>query len=115
MNDFCIKKLASCTKLKYVNFSGCKYLTDSSISQIVGKCKDIYHLNLTRIPKLTAKGLSAVASAGLKNLEYLNLYANANIEDEGFRALAQANCPLQFLDLCGCKELLDDSVIALAK
>ena len=40
INDFCIKKLAkSCTKLNFVNLSGCKHLCDSSISVLVENCK----------------------------------------------------------------------------
>ena len=52
------------------------------------KCKEIQFLNLTRIPKLTEKGLIAIANAGLNNLRYLNLYANSCIEDSGFQLLA---------------------------
>ena len=77
--------------MKHVNFSGCKYLTDSSIIVLVEKCKDIEFLNLTRIPKFTEKGLTAVAEGGLTNLKYLNLYANSSIEDIGFQALAKAS------------------------
>ena len=71
-------------KLKHINFSGCKYLTDSSIIVVTDKCKDIEFLNLTRIPKFTEKGLTALAESGLYNLKYLNLYANSSIENSGF-------------------------------
>lgn len=82
------------------------------------KCKDIEFLNLTRIPKFTEKGLTAIAEGGLNNLKYLNLYANSSIEDIGFQALAKASInmsKMQFLDFCGCKLLMDDSVIEMSR
>ena len=63
-------------------------MSDSAIIVLVDKCKEIQFLNLTRIPKLTEKGLIAIANAGLNNLRYLNLYANSCIEDSGFQLLA---------------------------
>ena len=48
------------------------------------------HFNITRIPKFTEKGLSEISKAGMSDLEYLNLYANALIEDSGFRDLAES-------------------------
>ena len=104
--------------MKHINFSGCKYLTDSSIIVVVDKCKDIEFLNLTRIPKFTEKGLTTLAEAGLFNLRYLNLYANSSIENSGFQALAKASINLtkmQFLDFCGCKLILDDSIIEMTR
>ena len=96
--------------------SGCKYLSDSSIQVLAEFCKDIYHLNLTRIPQFTEAGLVHVAKAGLSNLEYLNLYANSNIADSGFMTFAaESGCKkLQFLDLCGCKFLSDESAIQIS-
>eukprot|EP00347_Sterkiella_histriomuscorum_P014091 403362200 len=113
--DFGIKKLSSSNpNLSYVNLSGCKYLTDSSIIALCENCPEIYHLNITRIPKITKKSMESIAS--LKNLEYLNLYANSEISDNGFQILAQSQFhKLTFLDFCGCKYLSDDSVIALCK
>lgn len=73
-----------------VNLSGCKYLTDSSIIEIAKNCKSVKHFNITRIPNFTEKGLSEISKAGMNQLEYLNLYANAMIEDSGFRDLANS-------------------------
>lgn len=65
---------------------------------------------------MTEKSLIAIADAGLNNLNYFNLYACSIIEDSGFRAFSQANySKMEFLDLCGCKNLLDDSVIQMSK
>ena len=117
INDFCVKKLAQkCQSLEYVNLSGCKYLSDVAIKSVVDNCKRVHHLNLTRLPKLTHKGLEAVAKGGLTGLKYLNLYANAMIEEAGFDALAEATSynKLQFLDLCGCKNLTDKAVVGMA-
>ena len=76
-------------------------------------CPKAKHLNLTRLPKITDKTMKAIANAGLNDLEYLNLYANATIEDPGFLAFGSTKnySKLKFLDLCGCKNLSDDSVI----
>ena len=62
INDFCIKKIASASpELEIINLSGCKYLSDASITFLVQQCPKIRELNLTRLPKLTEKGLEAVA------------------------------------------------------
>ncbi len=61
---------------------------------VFDKCKDIEFINLTRIPKFTEKGLTALAEGGLFNLKYLNLYANSSIEDTGFKSLAKASINL---------------------
>lgn len=89
VNDFCIKKLGqSCTKLRHVNLAGCKYVSDAPIATMLEHCPDITHLNLTRLGKITENTLKAIGSASsYENLTYLNLYANAMIPDEGFRAL----------------------------
>ena len=95
-----------------VNLSGCKYLTDSSIIEIAKNCKEVKHFNITRIPGLTETGLSEISKAGMDQLEYLNLYANALILDSGFWDLANSGYnKMQFLDFCGCCKLSDDSVI----
>ena len=60
--------------------SGCKHLSDSSIGVVVESCPKIRHLNITRLPKLTDKGIEKVANAKL-DLLYLNLYANSEIGD----------------------------------
>jgi len=106
----------ACTNLNFVNFSGCKHLTDTCISVVVESCPKIKHLNITRLPKLTDKGVEKVASAGL-DLTYLNMYANSEIGDNAFKALAHNSTHhnLEFLDLCGCKHISDDSVVELCK
>jgi len=71
-----------------VNLSGCKFVTDNAVKVVVYSCKDLEHLNLTRLPKLTEEGLTAVANAGLHKLKYLNLYASTSISNEGFESLA---------------------------
>ena len=77
------------------------------------------------MPKVSEKAMDKVGEK-LSKLEYLNLYANAEIAAEGFQALAQSRKPfiftfgvayhkLKFLDLCGCKKLTDDNVVQLCK
>jgi hypothetical protein len=59
-----------------------------------------------------------MAEGGLNNLWYLNLYANSSIEDIGFQALAKSSInmsKIQFLDFCGCKLLMDDSIIEMTR
>ena len=117
ITDFCVKKLAkACTELNFVNLSGCKHLSDASIAVLAESCPKIRHLNLTRLPKLTDKGMDKIANAGL-DLQYLNLYANAELGDGAFKALAlqATHHNLEFLDLCGCKELGDDAVVEICK
>jgi hypothetical protein len=117
ITDFAVKKMAkACPILNFVNLSGCKHLSDSSISVVVESCPKITHFNITRLPKLTDKGVEKVANAGL-NLTYLNMYANSEIGDNAFKALAlnSACHNLEFLDLCGCKNLSDDSLVELCK
>lgn len=115
INDFCMKKLAkSCKKIKLINLSGAKYLGDSSIEAIATNCKDLYYMDLTRLPPMTEKGLMALASAKLVNLKYLNLYANSELSDHGFKELINSetiNTNLEFLDLCGCKHIKDETII----
>mmetsp|Transcript_7168 Transcript_7168/g.6263 ORF Transcript_7168/g.6263 Transcript_7168/m.6263 type:complete len:84 (+) Transcript_7168:408-659(+) len=83
MTDFAVKKLAiSCPNLEYVNLSGCKYVSSSSIETLTSTCSNIYHLNLTRLPKLTEKPFDSISK--LPKLAYLNLYADGDIQDQGF-------------------------------
>jgi F-box and leucine-rich repeat protein 1 (S-phase kinase-associated protein 2) len=97
-----------------VNLSGCKYVSNAAVKIVVETCKQLEHLNLTRLPKLTEDGLSAVASAGLQKLKYLNLYASTSISNSGFVSLANSGYSnLEFLDLCGCKEITDQTVVQL--
>ena len=87
-------------------------MSDNSITELIAK-NNLIHLNLTRLPKVTAKSLICLAeSPCYPQMTYFNLYANSMIEDSGFRALAkQSN--IHFLDLCGCKFLSDESVIGI--
>ena len=68
------------------------------------------------MPKFTEKGLVNITKANL-DLEYLNFYASTSIGDSGFRTFAEESIHhnLTFLDLCGVKDILDDSVIAISK
>lgn len=102
--------------LNFVNLSGCRHLSDSSVTVVVESCPKIRHLDITRLPKMTDKGVEKVASAGL-DLTYLNMYANSEIGDGAFKALALNTKfhNLDYLDLCGCKHLSDDSVVQLCK
>ena len=44
LTDFSLKKMATqCKELEYVNLSGCKYLTDSSIIALSENCPGIKH------------------------------------------------------------------------
>jgi hypothetical protein len=45
VTDFAMKKVAvACKDLEYVNLSGCKYLSDSTILALCENCPQIYHL-----------------------------------------------------------------------
>ena len=82
---------------------------------MVDNCKNIVKLDLTRIPKLTEKGIEAVAKAELMQLEVFNLYANAMIEDGGFMEFAKSPYEnLVYLDFCGCKFLSDESLVLMS-
>ena len=84
MTDPCVKKLAKNCPLTYVNLSGCKYLSDASITELIAH-NQLEHLNITRLPKVTAKTLEVLAnSSSYPTMTYLNLYANSMIEDVGF-------------------------------
>lgn len=117
INDFCMKKLAKgCKKLKLVNLSGARFLGDSSIEALATNCKDLHSLDLTRLPPMTERGMIALASAKLVNLKYLNLYANSELSDHGFKELFNSEtitANLEFLDLCGCKHVKDETIIKL--
>ena len=87
-----MKKLAkACPKIKLINLSGAKYLGDSSVEALSQNCKDLYYMDLTRLPPLTEKGLIAMADAKIVNLKYLNLYANSELSDHGFKQLINSD------------------------
>lgn len=45
ITDFALKKVfTACKSLEFVNLSGCKYLTDSSISTLCENCPKVTHL-----------------------------------------------------------------------
>jgi hypothetical protein len=45
VTDFAMKKVAvACKDLEYVNLSGCKYLSDSTVLALCENCPQIYHL-----------------------------------------------------------------------
>jgi hypothetical protein len=60
-------------------------LTDQTLEELALNCLNIKHLNLTRIPKLGDKSMVAVAQ--FNDLEFLALYATAEITSEGFNHL----------------------------
>lgn len=74
------------------------------------------------MPKVTEKVFQSIGES-LARLNYLNLYADADLSDKAFSLLALSRKKLivtnvayhnlTFLDLCGCKHIKDDSVIAL--
>ncbi len=53
ITDFAMKKVAmACKDLEYVNLSGCKYLSDSTVLALCENCPQIYHLVSTATPAL---------------------------------------------------------------
>ena len=77
------------------------------------------------MPKLTERPFKLIAQ-NFPRLINLNLYADADLPDQAFRDLSLSRMHLtklihlafhnlEFLDLCGCKKMTDDSMIAIAK
>ena len=119
VSDFGVKRLAAgCPKLKVVNLSGCKLLTDRSIIVLAQTCQDIEILNLTRITLITDDSLKAIVT-NLEQLRELYLYANSQLSDQAFSYLADSELSivnkLEILDLCGMQRLSDESLIGICR
>ena len=113
ISDFGIKRLSKCTKLDYVNLSGCKYLSDSSINHLTENCPDISVLNLTRMEGITDKSIEYISDRTPK-LKELYLYACAQISDKAFKYLSESEITkLELLEVCGCADLKDDTFAAI--
>ena len=102
-------------RLKLLNLSGCKRLTDLTAEAIGSHCAQIEHLDCTRL-EFTNHGLSkiCVSPTGLqKTLHTLNLYATPLLGKRGFRQIAALE-NLTWLDLCGAQQLTDDALGEIA-
>jgi F-box/leucine-rich repeat protein 2/20 len=104
----------SCPKLRKVNLSGCKRLTDVT-AKALGKLKRLAFLDITRCA-FSDGGLTAVVlSPGVcDNLAHLNLYAVATYTDTSFACIGVLS-RLTFLDMCGSQSVTDRALAEIAE
>ena len=103
---------SSCNKLTKLYFNDCTLLTDKAITAISDNCKNLKVLFITKCCEITANGIMLLK----KNQELieLGLAHLIKITDAAVDCISQ-HCPhLEVLNLIGCNNLTDSSVISIA-
>ena len=111
VTDAALDSIASAhcaSRLRTLNLSGCKKVTDRGVRAVADACGAITALDLTRNPNVSAAGLRAVVD-GMPYLEDLRLYACPGLRS--FAPLADLS-RLAVLDLCGAQHLCDAELAA---
>ena len=102
----------ACTGLRALNLAGCRQLEDSGVRAIARHCRGLTDLDLTRCSLLSANALSFIGPR-LSQLRRLNLYADSQIQAEGFFGIAELS-ELVFLDMCGAAQATPEAIAAIA-
>ena len=104
-----------CSKLKHLNLSYCKHITDRSMAHLaVHACSRIESLSLTRCTSITDAGFQAWASYRFANLSHLCLADCTYLSDNAIVSLTNAAKNLTHLDLSFCCALTDTSTEVVA-
>ncbi|XP_048320729.1 F-box protein At3g58530 [Ziziphus jujuba] len=103
----------NCKHVIDLNLSGCKNISDRGLQLVAEHYPELEFLNLTRCVKLTDYGLQQILMK-CSSLRSLNLYALSSFSNETYKKISLLSY-LEFLDLCGAQNLLDDGLACIAK
>lgn len=99
--------LLRCRELTRLNLSGCKNVGDALL-KILSNCRDLVHLDVSHCPLISTDGVESVAK--LPKLKSLSL-AYCNLSGEALLPLTR--CPLDALNISGCRRATEDQLISL--
>ncbi|KAH8682007.1 cyclic nucleotide-binding domain-containing protein [Xylariales sp. PMI_506] len=104
-----------CPKLKRLNLSYCKHITDRSMAHIAAHASNrLQSLSLTRCTSITDAGFQAWTPFRFNNLTHLCLADCTYLSDNAIVALANAAKSLTHLDLSFCCALSDTATEVVA-
>jgi F-box and leucine-rich repeat protein 7 len=104
-----------CPKLKHLNLSYCKHITDRSMAHLAAHASSrIKSLSLTRCTSITDAGFQSWAPYRFVNLSHLCLADCTYLSDNAIVALVNAAKNLTHLDLSFCCALSDTSTEVVA-
>ncbi|KAI1811294.1 hypothetical protein GGS20DRAFT_579170 [Poronia punctata] len=104
-----------CPKLKRLNLSYCKHITDRSMAHIAAHASSrLQSLSLTRCTSITDAGFQAWAAFRFVNLSHLCLADCTYLSDNAIVALVNAAKALTHLDLSFCCALSDTATEVVA-
>ncbi|XP_072026719.1 uncharacterized protein [Amphiura filiformis] len=99
-------------KLDSIVITGCQGVTDGGVHTVLHQQNGLERLKLRNLPHLTCKGLEAVASP---NLEEVDLFKCANIENRGVQSLVTKNPTISKLNLGYCYKVTEDIIPNIAQ
>ncbi|OTB01338.1 hypothetical protein M426DRAFT_64320 [Hypoxylon sp. CI-4A] len=104
-----------CPKLKRLNLSYCKHITDRSMAHMAAHASNrLESLSLTRCTSITDNGFQAWAPFRFSNLSHLCLADCTYLSDNAIVALVHAAKSLTHLDLSFCCALSDTATEVVA-
>ncbi|KAI1454664.1 RNI-like protein [Annulohypoxylon moriforme] len=107
--------IIGCPKLKRLNLSYCKHITDRSMAHMAAHASSrLQSLSLTRCTSITDAGFQSWAPFRFTNLSYLCLADCTYLSDNAIVALVHAAKSLTHLDLSFCCALSDTATEVVA-
>ena len=107
--------VVGCPKLRRLNLSYCKHITDRSMAHLAFYASDrLERLSLTRCTSITDAGFQAWALFRFTNLTHLELADCTYLTDNSILALVSAGKNLTHLDLSFCCALSDTATEVVA-
>ncbi|TNV77821.1 hypothetical protein FGO68_gene8799 [Halteria grandinella] len=98
-------------KLTFLDFCGCKHITDQSVIALTDRYKELTYLNLTWCISLTDKAIVEGVAKHLTKLNLLSLFGIVTITDQSMEAMLTSPIreTLETLDINGCREITQKS------
>lgn len=109
LTDTLFAYMAECNRLERLAIQDCTHLTDSAVSCVLARLKNLVSVDLSNLPNITDDTLIAIAE-NCKRLQGVNLTNCKLITSRGVAALGN-NCPLlRRVKLCGCEQVGDEGL-----
>ncbi|KAL4216584.1 hypothetical protein ACF0H5_024307 [Mactra antiquata] len=112
-NDLCTILKYSDNRVRSVNLTDCRFLTNKGIADLLASCKLIEDLKIIRCSDVTDIAFATLQTN--EHLVYLNLDGSSRLTDNTLRKIAEC-CPnLQSLHLNHCTKVTNGGVNSLAR
>ena len=100
--------------VKTLRLAGCHRVTDMGVATLIPKLRHATCLDLSRMPKLTRRGLAIIGAPDrpLRRLRRLCLAGCSGLTDGALRTIVSATPELEALDVSDCGALEDDGTKA---